>query len=42
MLFTAYGACRQPIREFAAPDTSVLIGEPDGLQRRSTLEKLLT
>ena len=42
MLFTAYGACRQPIRELAAPDTSVLIGGPDGLQRRSTLEKLLT
>ena len=42
MLFTAYGACRQPIRELAAPDTPVLIGGPDGLQRRSTLEKLLT
>tara|TARA_E500000178_G_scaffold291776_1_gene295826 strand:+ start:546 stop:701 length:156 start_codon:yes stop_codon:yes gene_type:complete len=42
MLCTTCGACRQPIRKLAAPDTPVLMGGPDGLQRRSTLEKLLT
>ena len=41
MLCTPCGACRQRIREFAAPDTPVLISGPDGLQRRCTLEDLL-
>ena len=41
MLCTPCGACRQRIREFAAPDTPVLISGPDGLQRRFTLEQLL-
>jgi len=41
MLCTPCGACRQRIREFAAPHTPVLISGPDGLQRRFTLEELL-
>ena len=41
MLCTPCGACRQRIREFAAPDTPVLISGPDGLQRRFTLKQLL-
>jgi len=41
MLCTPCGGCRQRIREFAAPDTPVLISGPDGLQRRFTLEELL-
>ena len=41
MLCTPCGACRQRIREFAAPETPVLISGPDGLQRRFTLEQLL-
>lgn len=41
MLCTPCGACRQRIREFAAPETPVLISGPDGLQRRFTLAELL-
>jgi cytidine deaminase len=40
MLCTPCGACRQRIREFAAPETPVLISGPDGLQRRFTLAEL--
>jgi len=41
LLCTPCGACRQRIREFGAADTPVLIGGPDGLQRRFTLGELL-
>jgi len=41
MLCTPCGGCRQRIREFAAPDTPVLVSGPGGLQRRFTLAELL-
>ena len=41
LLCTPCGACRQRIREFGAADTPVLVGGPDGLQRRFTLGDLL-
>ena len=41
MLCTPCGGCRQRLREFAAPDTPVLVSGPGGLQRRFTLEELL-
>ncbi|MEK9853820.1 MAG: cytidine deaminase [Rhodobiaceae bacterium] len=41
LLCTPCGACRQRIREFGAGETPVLIGAPDGLQRRFTLDELL-
>ena len=41
LLCTPCGACRQRIREFGAADTPVLVGGPDGLQRRFTLGELL-
>jgi cytidine deaminase len=40
-LVTPCGGCRQRIREFAAPDTPILICAPDGLRRRFTLAELL-
>ena len=41
LLCTPCGACRQRIREFAAPQTPVLVCGPDGLQRVFTLAELL-
>ena len=41
LLCTPCGACRQRIREFGDDDTPVLVGGPDGLQRRFTLGALL-
>ncbi|GEP09121.1 cytidine deaminase [Methylobacterium gnaphalii] len=38
---TPCGACRQRIREFAAPDTPVLAADPMGLRARFTLDELL-
>ena len=40
-LCTPCGACRQRIREFAAPETPVYICGPDGLRQRETLGTLL-
>jgi cytidine deaminase len=40
-LVTPCGACRQRIREFAEPQTPVLVAGPDGLRARFTLEQLL-
>ncbi|GLK77399.1 cytidine deaminase [Methylopila jiangsuensis] len=40
-LCTPCGACRQRIREFAAPDTPVHVAGPEGLRRSFTLEQLL-
>ncbi len=40
-LVTPCGACRQRIREFAAPDTSVHVAGPGGLRRSFTLDELL-
>jgi cytidine deaminase len=40
-LCTPCGGCRQKIREFAAPETPVLVCGPEGLQRRFTLGELL-
>ena len=40
-LCTPCGGCRQRIREFAAPDTIIIIASPDGEQQRFTLEALL-
>lgn len=41
LLCTPCGACRQRIREFGDAETPVLVGGPDGLQRRFTLGDLL-
>ncbi|CAM5773414.1 cytidine deaminase [Bosea minatitlanensis] len=38
---TPCGACRQRIREFAAPETPVAIAGPEGIRARFTLEELL-
>jgi cytidine deaminase len=40
-LVTPCGGCRQKIREFAAPDTPVLIADPRHVRARFTLEQLL-
>ena len=40
-LVTPCGGCRQKLREFAAPDTPVLVADSDGVQRWFTLEELL-
>ena len=40
-LCTPCGGCRQRIREFAAPDTNIIIASPDGEQQRFTLAALL-
>jgi cytidine deaminase len=38
---TPCGGCRQKLREFAAPDTPVVVADPSGLRRRWTLAQLL-
>ena len=38
---TPCGGCRQKLREFAAPDTPVLVADGLGVQRRFTLDELL-
>ena len=40
-LVTPCGGCRQKIREFAPPDTPVLIAGDDGVRASFTLEQLL-
>ena len=40
-LVTPCGACRQRIREFAAPDMPIAIAGPEGIRARFTLEELL-
>ncbi|CAO3431157.1 cytidine deaminase [Azospirillum doebereinerae] len=40
-LCTPCGGCRQRIREFAAPDTAIHVGDPAGLRRSFTLDELL-
>ena len=40
-LVTPWGACRQRIREFAAPETPVLIAGTDGVRARFSLAELL-
>jgi cytidine deaminase len=40
-LTTPCGACRQRIREFAAPDAAILIAGHDGIRARFTLDELL-
>ncbi len=40
-LVTPCGACRQRIREFAAPETPVLIAGPEGVRARFSLAELL-
>jgi cytidine deaminase len=40
-LCTPCGGCRQKIREFAVPETPVLVCGPSGLERRFTLDELL-
>jgi cytidine deaminase len=38
---TPCGGCRQKLREFAAPDTPVIVASPTEVQARFTLEQLL-
>ena len=40
-LVTPCGACRQRIREFAAPETPIAIAGPEGIGARFTLDELL-
>jgi len=40
-LVTPCGGCRQKLREFAAPDTPVLVGDRTQLRARFTLAQLL-
>jgi cytidine deaminase len=40
-LVTPCGGCRQKLREFAAADTPVLVGDRHGLRARFTLAQLL-
>jgi cytidine deaminase len=40
-LCTPCGACRQRIREFAAPAAEILVAGPEGLRRRFALAELL-
>jgi cytidine deaminase len=40
-LVTPCGACRQRIREFAMPETPILIAGPDGIRARFSLAELL-
>lgn len=41
LLCTPCGGCRQRLREFADPDTPVLVCGPEGLRRSFTLGELL-
>jgi cytidine deaminase len=38
---TPCGGCRQKLREFAGPDTPVLVADDVGVQRCFTLDELL-
>ena len=38
---TPCGGCRQKLREFASDDTPILLADPTGLRRRTTLGALL-
>lgn len=40
-LVTPCGACRQRIREFAMPETPILIAGPEGIRARFSLAELL-
>jgi cytidine deaminase len=40
-LVTPCGGCRQKIREFAAPDTPILIADPQHVRATFTLDDLL-
>ena len=40
-LVTPCGGCRQKLREFASPDTPVLVADPQQLRARFTLAQLL-
>jgi cytidine deaminase len=40
-LVTPCGACRQRIREFAAPETPIAIAGPEGIRARFSLAELL-
>ncbi len=40
-LVTPCGGCRQKLREFAAPDTPVLVGDRDRLRAQFTMAQLL-
>lgn len=40
-LVTPCGACRQRIREFAMPETPIVIAGPEGIRARFTLDALL-
>jgi cytidine deaminase len=40
-LVTPCGACRQRIREFAAPDTPIIVAGPNGIRAQFTLGELL-
>ena len=40
-LCTPCGGCRQKIREFASPDTPILVCGPDALEAEFTLDQLL-
>jgi len=40
-LVTPCGACRQRIREFAAPETPVAVAGPEGIRARFTMAELL-
>ena len=40
-LVTPCGACRQRIREFAVPETPIVIAGPDGIRARFSLAELL-
>jgi cytidine deaminase len=40
-LCTPCGACRQRIREFAAPDATIHVAGPEGIRRSFTLTELL-
>jgi cytidine deaminase len=40
-LVTPCGGCRQRIREFASPDTTIHVAGPEGIRRSFTLDELL-
>ena len=41
ILCTPCGGCRQKIREFAEPETPIIVCGPEGMRRRFTLAELL-